>query len=433
MQLRRHSRGRRTTTRGLRTATSRPSSNALQVANPREAALQGLAKMRALAARGFAQACCRRTSGRTCRCAARARLRRQRSRRHRRGGARCAAICSPRARRRRRCGSRTRRRSAPSADTADGRVHFTPANLVDALPSLARGADDDARSARDLRRRDALSPSTIRCRRRRSSATKAPPTTRASQPASRSPASSSSSTAAAGSAAARAPARYPARQTREAGEAVARRHGLDPARTVFAQQSPDSDRRRRLPQRRHRRRRRHVAAVPRARVRRPAGGARRAAHGRRRRVHGRRDRPTTSCRVADAVAHVPLQQPALAAPDGAPAARRAGGMPRASAASRLLDRLVDGALADRRSADVRSAAEHAQRRRAGVPAAARAADGRRARARLRANVFLDAALDAALDGWIRRHYRDRLAPADLRDPALLDESRRALDELTRTA
>ena len=29
--------------------------NALQVANPREAALQGLAKMRALATRGFAQ------------------------------------------------------------------------------------------------------------------------------------------------------------------------------------------------------------------------------------------------------------------------------------------------------------------------------------------------------------------------------------------
>jgi succinylarginine dihydrolase len=47
-----------------------------------------------------------------------------------------------------------------------------------------------------------------------------------------------------------------------------------------------------------------------------------------------------------------------------------------------------------------------------------------------ANVFFDAALDAALDAWIRRHYRDRLAPADLRDPALLDESRSALDELT---
>ena len=54
-------------------------------------------------------------------------------------------------------------------------------------------------------------------------------------------------------------------------------------------------------------------------------------------------------------------------------------------------------------------------------------DDRRA---VTANVFFDAALDAALDGWIRKHYRDRLAPADLRDPALLDESRRALDELT---
>jgi succinylarginine dihydrolase len=36
----------------------------------------------------------------------------------------------------------------------------------------------------------------------------------------------------------------------------------------------------------------------------------------------------------------------------------------------------------------------------------------------------------ALDDWIRRHYRDRLAPDDLGDPALLDESRRALDELS---
>jgi succinylarginine dihydrolase len=54
----------------------------------------------------------------------------------------------------------------------------------------------------------------------------------------------------------------------------------------------------------------------------------------------------------------------------------------------------------------------------------------RDRAAVRANVFFDAALDAALDAWIRRHYRDRLASTDLRDPALLDESRRALDELT---
>ncbi|OYD23087.1 N-succinylarginine dihydrolase [Oceanimonas baumannii] len=35
-----------------------------------------------------------------------------------------------------------------------------------------------------------------------------------------------------------------------------------------------------------------------------------------------------------------------------------------------------------------------------------------------------------LSAWIHRHYRDRLIPDDLRDPMLLDESRTALDELT---
>ena len=53
------------------------------------------------------------------------------------------------------------------------------------------------------------------------------------------------------------------------------------------------------------------------------------------------------------------------------------------------------------------------------------------RAAIGARVFLDDALAAELDAWIRKHYRDRLAPEDLADPALLDESRRALDELTR--
>jgi len=52
------------------------------------------------------------------------------------------------------------------------------------------------------------------------------------------------------------------------------------------------------------------------------------------------------------------------------------------------------------------------------------------RSSIAANVFLDDALADALDAWIRRHYRERLAPPDLADPSLLDESRRALDELT---
>ncbi|MGH6950315.1 MAG: N-succinylarginine dihydrolase, partial [Vitreimonas sp.] len=45
--------------------------------------------------------------------------------------------------------------------------------------------------------------------------------------------------------------------------------------------------------------------------------------------------------------------------------------------------------------------------------------------------FLDDALAANLEAWIRKHYREELAPADLGDPALVAETRRALDELTR--
>ena len=47
-----------------------------------------------------------------------------------------------------------------------------------------------------------------------------------------------------------------------------------------------------------------------------------------------------------------------------------------------------------------------------------------------ANVLLDAALYETLTDWIERHYRDRLAPEDLADPALMLESNTALDELT---
>jgi succinylarginine dihydrolase len=39
-------------------------------------------------------------------------------------------------------------------------------------------------------------------------------------------------------------------------------------------------------------------------------------------------------------------------------------------------------------------------------------------------------LHERLNSWAERHYRDRLAPADLADPRLLEESRAALDELT---
>jgi len=38
---------------------------------------------------------------------------------------------------------------------------------------------------------------------------------------------------------------------------------------------------------------------------------------------------------------------------------------------------------------------------------------------------------AALVAWVNKHYRDELAPGDLADPSLLEESRTALDELSR--
>jgi succinylarginine dihydrolase len=53
------------------------------------------------------------------------------------------------------------------------------------------------------------------------------------------------------------------------------------------------------------------------------------------------------------------------------------------------------------------------------------------RAAVNPQVWLDAARHAELAAWVRRHYRDRLLPADLADPQLLQESRAALDELTR--
>jgi succinylarginine dihydrolase len=51
-------------------------------------------------------------------------------------------------------------------------------------------------------------------------------------------------------------------------------------------------------------------------------------------------------------------------------------------------------------------------------------------AAVRANVFFGDALHAELLAWVERHYRDRLSAADLADPALQREGMAALDELS---
>lgn len=45
--------------------------------------------------------------------------------------------------------------------------------------------------------------------------------------------------------------------------------------------------------------------------------------------------------------------------------------------------------------------------------------------------LLDEARVSALERWVETHYREVLAPKDLRDPSLIQETRAALDELTR--
>jgi succinylarginine dihydrolase len=53
------------------------------------------------------------------------------------------------------------------------------------------------------------------------------------------------------------------------------------------------------------------------------------------------------------------------------------------------------------------------------------------RAAVKARVFWDEELAAELEAWVNRYYRDRLTGADLADPRLARESMSALDELTR--
>ena len=50
---------------------------------------------------------------------------------------------------------------------------------------------------------------------------------------------------------------------------------------------------------------------------------------------------------------------------------------------------------------------------------------------LGARMVFSAVLDDELVAWVKRHYRDRVLPSDLRDPKLARESLTALDELTR--
>ena len=400
--------------------------NAQQVANPREAALQGLAKMRALAARGYLQGVLpphERPSMPALRALGFGGSDHDVIVAAGRDAPELLAACSSAAA----MWVANAATVSAGADCGDGRVHFTPANLVthfhraleasvttrvlraifadearfrvhDPLPAVPQFGDEGAanhtRFAADV---TAAGVELFVYGRR-------------------------------GFASGPAPMRFPARQTREASEAIARRHGLDAARTIYVQQRPDvidagvfhND----------------VIAVgegtflfchERAFVDQDALlAALQDAVGPAFRAIVIRDDELS---LTDAVGTYLFNSQLLPRDDDrfllvAPAECRAN-----RATSNLLDRLIaDGTpIADVVTFDLRQSM-----RNGGGPACLRLRVPLTAedRAAITANVFLDDALDASLETWIRRHYRDRLAPADLRDPALLDESRRALDELT---
>ncbi|HTR57882.1 MAG TPA: N-succinylarginine dihydrolase [Casimicrobiaceae bacterium] len=395
--------------------------------NPRAAALQGLAKMKALADRGFAQAVlppherpdmgALRTlgfSGSDVQVLSRAA----------REAPQLLAACSSAAA----MWVANAATVSPSADAADGRVHFTPANLA-AHFHRALEAPTTTRVLRAIFSdptyfavHDAL-PAT----REFGDEGAANHTRLAADPA------------AAGieffvygragfDAALPTPTRFAARQTREASEAIARRHALASERTLYAQQSPEAIDKGAFHN--------DVVAVgsgavlfchERAYVNQEAVLAALA------KSIGRDFTPIVvrdeEVSLERAVATYLFNSQLIERADGGMLLVAPSECAEDIAVATLLERLVTGGgpIREVLTFDLKQSMQNG-----GGPACLRlrVALTPAECAAIRAPIWLDEALHAALVAWVERHYRDRLLPGDLGDPALLDESRRALDELS---
>jgi succinylarginine dihydrolase len=224
------------------------------------------------------------------------------------------------------------------------------------------------------------------------------------------------------------PRRFPARQTMEASAAIARLHRLDPDRCIFAQQSPEAidagafhtD----------------VLAVGNEafwmmheRAFAECGAV----------VNALRDKlgPDFRVEVASeselplevAVAAYPFNSQLVTRPDGTWALIAPAESEKLERARRFLERIAQGnPVTVLHFLDVRQSMQNG-----GGPACLRQRIWLTDEevAAVRPKVFFTPALHGALESWIRRHYRDRLLPVDLGDPQLARESMAALDELTR--
>ncbi|KGT94846.1 succinylarginine dihydrolase [Erwinia typographi] len=225
-----------------------------------------------------------------------------------------------------------------------------------------------------------------------------------------------------------APTRYPARQTLEASEAVARLHQLDPQRTLFAQQNPavidqgvfHND----------------VIAVSNQQVLfchqyaflNQSGLL--AAIAEKMPGFTPIEVPDNQVSVADAVATYLFNSQLLSKPNGKmllvlpEEARQHPGV------WRYLCGLVEsgGPVDELKVFDLRESMCNG-----GGPACLRLRVVLNARelAAVNPSVMMNDTLFATLNGWVERHYRDRLSQSDLADPQLLLEGREALDELTK--
>lgn len=405
-------------------------SNVKSASNPRQAALQGLAKMRALAARGFAQAVL----------PPHARPDFRMLRRLGFGGSdadvlarayreapvilACAYSASP-------MWTANAATVSPSADGFDGRTHFTAANLNNKL----HRAREHLQSTRTLRAlfgderhfavHDAL-PST--------------PTFGDEGAANHTRLAVSHGDKGVQlfvygrvefDPSAPAPKRYPARQTLEASQAIARLHQLDAGRTVFASQNPDvidqgvfhND----------------VIAVGNGNVlfyheqafaneSQVLNQLRAALDG-----IGAQLAPvrvdTRDVPVADAVTSYLFNSQLLSKPDGAMALVIPHECRENVAVSRYLERLAGASPVDELiEFDLRQSM-----RNGGGPACLRlrvALTEAEAQA-MHQGVIMTETLYARLAGWVETHYRDRLEPKDLADPQLAIECAQALEELER--
>jgi succinylarginine dihydrolase len=321
---------------------------------------------------------------------------------------------------------------SPSADTADRRVHFTPANLA---THLHRAIEPDT-TARVLKgifgdekyfaHHDAL-PATPQMG-DEGAANHTRLCCDYSKPG------LELFVYGAGAEDGPRPAKHPARQTLGASQAVARLHGLDPARCYFAQQNPaiidqgafHND----------------VVAVgnrelllyhQQAYLDTPAlrDWLRRGleAMGSLREPH-LLEIADSEVPAADAVDSYLFNSQLVCPPDGAMwliAARECEEHPRVWAAIQRLVADSANPIAGVKLFDLRQSM-----RNGGGPACLRLRVVLTPEERQAVNpaVWLDEVLHARLSAWVHKHYRDRLVLADLADPALLDESRSALDALT---